>query len=114
VGWWVAGATGRAKGQLRVLGSPSAPARTKDQGTQDRGGTGDRGAGSPRTRYFFAKAPWYIPAGTKAGLWAPRASSKVCQVIATSHSATSACGVHGARALRTTPTRGGVMGGLRV
>jgi hypothetical protein len=35
------------------------------------GATG--GAGSPRTRFFFAKVPSYISEGTKTGLQAPRA-----------------------------------------
>jgi hypothetical protein len=61
----VTGATGRRKGQLRVLGSPSASARhTKEPRTG--GATG--GAGSPRTRFFFAKVPSYISEDTKTGL----------------------------------------------
>jgi hypothetical protein len=56
------------KGQLRVLGSPSAR-HTKEPRTG--GGTG--GAGSPRA-LFFAKVPSYISGGTKTGLQAHRAN----------------------------------------
>jgi hypothetical protein len=56
---------------MRVLGSPSA-LRTKEPRTEDRGATGGgAGAGSPWTRFFLAKVPWYIPGSTGTGLWAP-------------------------------------------
>jgi hypothetical protein len=66
------GGRGHRKGQLRVLGSPSA-LRTKEPRT----GGPPGGAGSPRARFFFCESPLiheqYIPAGTKTGLRAPRA-----------------------------------------
>jgi hypothetical protein len=62
------GGRGHRKGQLRVLGSPSA-LRTK--GPRTGGPPGGRGPD------FFAKAPWYISEGTKTGLWARRACSEV-------------------------------------
>jgi hypothetical protein len=49
-GWWVAGATGRANGQLRVLGSPqsfrAAPHSTL-RGPDTDTGTGTGGTGGP-------------------------------------------------------------------
>jgi hypothetical protein len=59
------GGRGHRKGQLRVLGSPSA-LRTK-------GGTQDQGATADPDPVCFCASPlthWYIPEGTKAGLWA--------------------------------------------
>jgi hypothetical protein len=47
------GGRGHRKGQLRVLGRPSAR-HTKEPRT---GGPPGGGAGSPRTRFFLAKAP---------------------------------------------------------
>jgi hypothetical protein len=67
------GDRGHRKGQLRVLGSPSAR-RTKEPRTGGRGATGGAGARGPRTRFFFAKVPSYISEGTKTGLQAPRAN----------------------------------------
>jgi hypothetical protein len=56
------GDRGHRKGQLRVLGSPSAR-HTKEPRT----GGPPGGARSPRTRFFFAKVPSYISEGTKSG-----------------------------------------------
>jgi hypothetical protein len=50
------GDRGHRKGQLPRAGGPPG------------------GAGSPRTRFFFAKVPSYISEGTKTGLQAPRAN----------------------------------------
>jgi hypothetical protein len=63
------GDRGHRKGQLRVLGSPSAR-HTKEPRT----GGPPGGAGNPRTRFFFAKVPSYISEGTKTGLQTPRAN----------------------------------------
>ena len=63
------GDRGHRKGQLCVLGSPSAR-RTKEPRT----GGPPGGAGSPRTRFFLAKVPSYISEGTKTGLQTPRAN----------------------------------------
>jgi hypothetical protein len=63
------GDRGHRKGQLRVLGSPSAR-HTKEPRT----GGPPGGAGSPRTRFVFAKVPSYISEGTKTGLQTPRAN----------------------------------------
>jgi hypothetical protein len=52
-GQWVAGTTGHRKGQLRVIGSPSA-LRTKGPGARWPGATVARGPGF----CLFAKAPW--------------------------------------------------------
>jgi hypothetical protein len=62
------GDRGHRKGQLRVLGSPSA-LRTKEPRTG--GPPGGRGE---ETRFFFAKVPSYISEGTKTGLRTPRAN----------------------------------------
>jgi hypothetical protein len=63
------------KGQLRVLGSPSA-LRTKEPrtgGPPPRPPGGGGGVSWARFVVVVAKArPWYIPEGTKTGLWAPR------------------------------------------
>jgi hypothetical protein len=63
------GDRGHREGQLRVLGSPSAR-HTKEPRT----GGPPGGAGSPRTRFFFAKVPSYISEDTKTGLQTPRAN----------------------------------------
>jgi hypothetical protein len=67
-GGWVAGAPGSRKGQLRVLGSPSA-LRTKEPRTGGPPATG--GAGIPRTRYFFAKGESPKPLETHLGVLKP-------------------------------------------
>jgi hypothetical protein len=65
------GGRGHRKGQLRVLGSPSAlrtklSLRTKEPTrTGLTGGAPGRGRGvrGPRARFVLAKAPWCIPGG---------------------------------------------------
>jgi hypothetical protein len=70
--WWVTGATGRRKGQLRVLGSPSVR-RTKEPRTGGPpGGRGVRGPG-----FVFAKMSlrtYLRSEDTKTGLQTPRAN----------------------------------------
>jgi hypothetical protein len=51
-GGGLVGDRGHRKGQLRVLGSPSALMRTSAGQRGHRGG-----AGSPQTRFFFSKPP---------------------------------------------------------
>jgi hypothetical protein len=63
------GDRGHRKGQLRVLGSPSAR-HTSTKEPRTGGPPGGRGADP----IFFAKVPSYISEGTKTGLQTPRAN----------------------------------------
>jgi hypothetical protein len=56
------GGRGHRKGQLRVLGSPSAP-HTKEPRTG--GPPGGRGVRGPDLFLRKSLVPWYIPGGTK-------------------------------------------------
>jgi hypothetical protein len=61
-GGGLVGGRGHRKGQLRVLGRPSAR-RTKDQGTQDRGATGGAGSPRPLRTYLRVLKPDCMPPG---------------------------------------------------